>query len=98
MIDAIKQISIVSSEMKITFKSEVITFESLNEDNIEAKTEIEFNTGLSDEIFFAVNSRYILDFLGNIEKSSFTLGYNDATLPFTLESEDFITIIMPITV
>jgi DNA polymerase-3 subunit beta len=96
MVDAIKQISIVSNEMKITFKSNTILFESLNDDNIEAKTEIEFKTGLDNEIFLAVNSRYLLDFLSNIEDSSFTLGFNDTGLPFSLECENFMTIVMPI--
>ncbi len=96
MIEAIKQISIVSNEMKITFKPDSILFESLNDDNIEAKTEIEFITGLDNEIFLAVNSRYLLDFLSNIEESNFTLGFNDTGLPFSLESENFMTIVMPI--
>jgi len=96
MIEAIKQISIVSNEMKITFKPHTILFESLNDDNIEAKTEIEFTTGLDSEIFLAVNSRYLLDFLSNIEENSFTLGFNDTGLPFSLESENFMTIVMPI--
>jgi len=96
MIDAIKQISIVSNEMKITFKPNSILFESLNDDNIEAKTEIEFTTGLDSEIFLAVNSRYLLDFLSNIEDSNFTLGFNDTGLPFSLECENFMTIVMPI--
>ncbi len=96
MIEAIRQISIVSNEMKITFKPNTILFESLNDDNIEAKTEIEFVTGLDNEIFLAVNSRYLLDFLSNIEESNFTLGFNDTGLPFSLESENFMTIVMPI--
>ena len=96
MIDAIKQISIVSNEMKITFKPSTILFESLNDDNIEAKTEIEFTTGLDTEIFLAVNSRYIIDFLSNIEDVNFTLGFNDTGLPFSLECENFMTIVMPI--
>lgn len=96
MIEAIKQVSIVSNEMKIIFKQSSIVFESLNDDNIEAKTEIEYETGLENEISIAVNSRYILDFLSNIDDSKFTLGYNDAGLPFTLENEDFTTIVMPI--
>ena len=96
MIEAIKQISIVSNEMKITFKPNTVLFESLNDDNIEAKTEIEFVTGLDSEIFLAVNSRYLLDFLSNIEDSNFTLGFNDTGLPFSLESENFMTIVMPI--
>ncbi len=96
MIEAIKQISIISSEMKITFMPDKLVFESLNDENIEAKTEIEYNTGLENEIFLAVNSKYMMDFLSNIESSNFTLGYNDETLPFSLESEEFLTIVMPI--
>jgi DNA polymerase-3 subunit beta len=96
MVDSIKQISTVSNEMKITFKPESILFESLNDDNIEAKTEIDFKTGLDSEITMAVNSRYIIDFLSNIESNSFTLGFNDTGLPFSLESENFMTIVMPI--
>jgi DNA polymerase-3 subunit beta len=96
MVDAIKQISIISPEIKITFKPEKVVFESLNDDNIEAKTEIDFKTGLDNDIYLAVNSRYILDFLSNIENSNFTLGFNDSGLPFTLESDNFMTIVMPI--
>ncbi|MDD3463294.1 MAG: DNA polymerase III subunit beta [Sulfurospirillaceae bacterium] len=96
LVESIKQISIISNEMKIIFKSEKIVFESLNDDNIEAKTEVEFKTGLEQEVYFAVNSRYIMDFLSNIENSNFILGFNDSTLPFTLESDNFITIVMPI--
>ncbi len=96
IIDAIRQISIISNEIKITFKSNEIVFESLNDDNIEAKTGIEIQTNLEDEIFLATHSRSLLDFLAQIEQNSFTLGYNDASLPFTLENENFITIVMPI--
>ena len=62
MVDSIKQISTVSNEMKITFKPNSILFESLNDDNIEAKTEVEFNTGLDSDITIAVNSRYVMIF------------------------------------
>jgi len=96
MIDSIKQIAIISHEIKIIFKPEKIVFESLNDDNIEAKTEIDFKTGLESDIYLAVNSRYILDFLSNIENSNFTLGFNDSGLPFTLENDNFMTIVMPI--
>ncbi len=96
MVDAIKQISIISPEIKITFKSQSILFESLNEDNIEAKTQIEFETGLDEEIYLATYSRSILDFLSQIEDNNFTLGFNDSKVPFTLQSEEFLTIVMPI--
>jgi DNA polymerase-3 subunit beta len=82
--------------MKITFSNDAITFESLNEDNIEANTQLDFNSNLTEPISIAVNSKYILDFLAQIQKNEFKLRYNDATLPFMLESDGFITVIMPI--
>ncbi len=96
MVDHIKQISTISTELKMTFTNDAILFESLNEDNVEAKTELSFISNLPEELVLAVNSRYILDFLAHIEQNEFKLSYNDATLPFTLSCEDFITVVMPI--
>ncbi|MBE0491462.1 MAG: DNA polymerase III subunit beta [Sulfurospirillum sp.] len=97
MLASLKQIAIISNEIKITFKTNNIVFESLNSDNTEAKTEIEFKTGLDEEIVLALNARYILDFLSNVDEENFTLAYNDSGLPFILENNEFITIVMPIT-
>ena len=96
MVDHLKQVSTISYEMKITFSNDAITFESLNEDNIEANTQLDFNSNLTEPISIAVNSKYILDFLAQIQKNEFKLRYNDSTLPFMLESDGFITVIMPI--
>jgi len=96
MIDHIKQIATISQEVKLKFVPGAILFESLNEDNIEAKTEMPFETSIQEEVVLAVNSRYILDFLTQVEQNEFKLSYNDATLPFTLQSENFITVVMPI--
>ncbi len=96
MIEKLKQITTISYEMKLTFSKDKIIFESLNEDNIEAKTELSSNLPIDEEIYLAINSRYILDFLANIEKDEFKLSYNDSTLPFMLKSHNFITVVMPI--
>ncbi|MDR0407743.1 MAG: DNA polymerase III subunit beta [Campylobacteraceae bacterium] len=96
MVESIKQIAIISNEIKVTLKQNNIIFESLNDENIEAKTEIEFETGLEEDIDLSFNSKYMLDFLSSIEESNFILGYNDSNIPFTLEAKDFITIVMPI--
>jgi len=96
MIDKLKKIYPTSPEMRITFNNDSILFESLNEDSMEAKTELSYICNLSESIFINVNSKYILDFLSNIDSSEFTLGYNDSSMPFMLESENFKTIIMPI--
>jgi len=50
MVEGIKTISMLSDQMKITFSKESITFESIIEDNSEAKTMIEFQTGLEEDI------------------------------------------------
>jgi DNA polymerase-3 subunit beta len=96
MIDHLKQVSTISQEMKLTFRNDAIVFESLNEENIEARTQLDFISNLTEDVVLAVNSKYILDFLTHIEKNEFKLRYNDSTLPFMLASDEFITVIMPI--
>ena len=96
MIDHLKQISTISQEIKLIFKNDAIIFESLNDDNLEGRTQLDCTLDLDEDIVLAVNSKYILDFLSHIEKNEFKLRYNDSTLPFVLKSENFITVVMPI--
>jgi DNA polymerase-3 subunit beta len=96
MIESIKQITTISTDLKITFLNNTITFESLSDDNIEAKTDITHNTNFSEPFALAVNSRYLLDFLNSINSSEFTIGLNESNLPFVLSDENFKTIVMPI--
>jgi len=98
MIDSIKQITTISTDVKITFLNETITFESLSDDNIEAKTEIRFSTGMDQSFSLAINSKYLLDFLNSIQNSEFTIGLNESNLPFTLSDENFKTVVMPIVI
>jgi DNA polymerase-3 subunit beta len=98
MISAIKQITTISSDVKITFLNDIITFESLSDDNIEAKTEIGLQTGFSEAFSIAINSRYLLDFLNSINNSEFTIGLNESNLPFILSDDNFKTVVMPIVI
>ncbi|WP_086225243.1 DNA polymerase III subunit beta [Campylobacter devanensis] len=98
MIEGIKTISMLSEIIKITINKENITFESINNDNSEAKTVIEQNFDIEDNIILGVKNRFILDFLSSIEDSEFTLSYNDVGLPFVLSSEELKTVIMPINI
>lgn len=98
MIEAVKQITTISSDVKITFLDDLITFESLSDDNIEAKTEINFKTGFSSPFVIAINSRYLLDFLNSINSSEFSIGLNESNLPFVLSEANFKTIVMPIVI
>ncbi len=99
MVDSIKMVTTISSDIKITFTPNMIIFNSLSNDNIEAKTEIEINTQISENLELSLNSRYILDFLAQVESDSFYMGINGSTLPFLVKDKDkFITVIMPIIV
>lgn len=98
MVDAIKQITTISNDLKITFSGQTIEFESLSDDNIEAKTELNLETGFESPFMFAVNSRYILDFIGQTKNSEFSIGLNESNMPFVLEDENFKTIVMPIVI
>jgi len=96
MIDAIRMITTISPDMKISFLHDGIIFNSLSSDNVEAKTEIELETGLRDKVEISLNSKYILDFISQIDGDSFTIGFNEPTLPFLVKDNNFTTIIMPI--
>ncbi|MRJ02107.1 MAG: DNA polymerase III subunit beta [Epsilonproteobacteria bacterium] len=98
MVEAIRQITIISSEIQLTFLPKRIIFKNLSDDNIEAQTEIEVETPFTEEFTMALNSRYLLDFLAQIEEESFEMGINEADIPFELKSGNFITIIMPIVI
>jgi len=98
MIESLKQITTISSDVKITFLNDTITFESLSDDNIEAKTEINYNTNFNEAFSIAINSKYLLDFLNNINSTEFSMGLNDTNLPFILSDENFKTVVMPIVI
>jgi len=96
MIDAIKMITTISQEIKMTLLSDAIIFNSLSADNVEAKTELELNTGLNDKFELSFNSKYILDFISQTNKNEFSIEFNEPSLPFIVKDDNFITIIMPI--
>jgi len=94
---AIKLITTISQDIKITFNSDSLVFNSLTSNSVEAKTEILLNTNLNG-FELNVNSRYLLDFISNIESVEFQILLNEPTLPFVLKDKQFITVIMPIIV
>ncbi len=98
MLDSIKMITTISQDIQLTIQNNQIIFNSLASDNIEAKTKLQINTGITNEFKLSFNSRYLLDFLSQIENNQFTLGINEENLPFVLKNDNFITIIMPIVI
>jgi DNA polymerase-3 subunit beta len=96
MLEAIKMITTISQEIKITLKNNTILFQSLSADSVEAKTSITIDTKLTEEFEIAFNSKYVLDFISQTNSNEFTLAFNEPSLPFVLKDKQFITIIMPI--
>jgi DNA polymerase-3 subunit beta len=93
----LKQVSIISNEVKISITNTNITFESLSDETLQAKTSYEINTEI-ENFTFAVNSKYIMDFLNVIDEENFTLGLNEPNIPFVLKNGNFITIVMPLNI
>ncbi len=96
MLESIKMITTISQEIKIIFNQENIIFNSLTADSVEAKTELQIHTGLNNSFELNVNSRYLLDFIAQVEANEFQILLNESTLPFVLKDKEFITVIMPI--
>ncbi|VAY87476.1 DNA polymerase III beta subunit [hydrothermal vent metagenome] len=94
-IESIKLITSLKPNIKITFSTNNILFESVDEDN-EAKTQIDVQLNIENNFYIAVNSKYILDFLSTSSNENIKIGFNESNLPFYLEDNKFITIIMPI--
>ena len=96
MIEAIKQISTISTDIKISFYADRIVFQSLSDDNNDAQTEIMFDTNMTTPFIMAINSRYILDFFSQIDTADFVISFNEPNMPFVLEADTLKTIVMPI--
>lgn len=95
LIESIKLITSLKPNIKITFSNNNILFESVDEDS-EARTQIDVNLNIEDTFYIAVNSKYLLDFLSTTTNENIIVGFNESNLPFYLEDEKFVTIIMPI--
>ncbi|NWF66263.1 MAG: DNA polymerase III subunit beta, partial [Campylobacterales bacterium] len=95
-ISEIKLINAVSNDLKITFSKETVTFENLNEDSSQAKSEMEYSADIDYDLTIAVSSRYLLDYLQQCETKEFVIGINEPNLPFVLNSGNYKTVIMPI--
>lgn len=95
LIESIKLVTSLFSNIKITFTPHSIIFESLDEES-ESKTQIDIDLNISSDFYLAVNAKYLLDFLSMSNNENITIGFNESNLPFYLEDEKFFTIVMPI--
>jgi DNA polymerase-3 subunit beta len=95
LIESIKLVTSLFSNIKITFTPNNIIFESLDEDT-ESKTQVDINLNIEEEFYLAVNAKYILDFLSMTDNDKIAVGFNESNLPFYLQDEKFRTIVMPI--
>ena len=63
---------------------------------VNQKTQIDVQLNIEESFYIAVNSKYILDFLSSTTNENINIGFNESNLPFYLEDNNFITIVMPI--
>ena len=86
----------LSNKIKINFQPNEILFESLSDKNHKASTQIELDIKIQDFVL-GVDSKYLLDFLSQIDSDEFILQLDEQNnKPIMLSDHNFITIIMPI--
>jgi DNA polymerase-3 subunit beta len=96
-IKKIKQITVISNEIKFIINKNILELNSISEETSEAKTQMNIESEL-EKFIFAANSKFILDFLNVIDDEIFELCLNEANIPFTLRNKEFQTIIMPLSI
>ena len=92
IINSINIISTVSDKVKIEFKDDLITFENLENLNIEAKTQLDLKNDFN--IKLQLNGKYILDFLYTIKEDVFNMKIVNSSSPIILESKNNKAVIM----
>ena len=95
LVESIKLVTSLFSNIKITFNPNYIVFESLDEDSV-ATTQIDIDINIPNEFYLAVNAKYLLDFLSTSNNEKVKIGFNESNLPFYLEDDKFYTVVMPI--
>lgn len=104
MIESLKIINSVSKKVKLNFYKEKITFESVNDSDSKAITEIEiekeinkdFIDSIDDNIEICVTSQYILEYIKNIDSTHFEFGINEnKNSACLLKSDNFILVVIP---
>jgi len=95
LIDSIKLVTSLSPNLRLTFSSNSIIFESID-DETESKTKIDVELDLDNTFTIAANNKYLLDFLSMTKNEKIKIGFNESNLPFYLEDNRFFTIVMPI--
>ena len=95
LVESIKLVTSLFSNIKITFNPTSIIFESLDEDT-ESKTQIDIDLNIEGQFYLAANAKYLLDFLSMSHNEKVKIGFDESKLPFYLEDDKFFTIVMPI--
>jgi DNA polymerase-3 subunit beta len=93
---AIKQVTAVSQELKITLKQDGIYFDSLSTDNNHASTHTEKKIDIESDIEINVNAQYLNDFFNSTDIEKFSIKINEPEMPFLVSSGKLNTVIMPI--
>ncbi|NPA55516.1 MAG: DNA polymerase III subunit beta [Epsilonproteobacteria bacterium] len=96
-IKAIKRINVISNEVKITIMPNMMEFESISSESIEAKTDMPITTPIENFVF-AINSKFVLEFLNVVDSNEIELCLNEPEIPFTLKDGNFQTIVMPLSI
>lgn len=104
MIESLKIINSVSKKVKLNFDKEKLIFESINDSDAKAITEIEIEKKLNEEfinsidenIEICVTIQHILEYIKNTDSTHFEFGINEnKNSACLLKSDNFILVVIP---
>lgn len=98
LIEHIKIVNSISTEIKLIFENQKVVIESISDENSEAITEFECELNLNESVHIAANSKHIIDFLTQCEKDSFEFAMHESNVPFMISCDSLQTVVMPIIV
>jgi len=93
--EVVEEASMFESDILISIKNQTLCASDLSK-NTEAFSQEDETIDDSIEIFFAVNAKYVLEFISSIEAETIELCFNAHNVPFVLKAVDHQEVIMPI--
>ena len=95
LLEVISEAAIFETDVSITIKNQIFSAMDISR-NTEVVLPKDESIYLHTNIFFAVNSKYILEFLSSTTSETVELCFNESSIPFVLKDDkDYEEIIMP---
>jgi len=93
--EVVEEASMFESDILVSIKDQTLSASDVSK-NTEVFAEKDESIDIQTNIAFAVNSKYILDFISSINEEEIELCFNAQNIPFVLQTGNYQEVIMPV--